>query len=415
MRLSPHHRFFEEIERVFNEAVRADASVLARLSISLHGCPACVRYVRLVRLVGEAIGMTPENLRLWVTSTMELLTSSPQRVESRRLVKAIAVAVGLGGFAADGWTKRTLNFLYGSSAFEEGIGGLSVDAFLCVAFQRRLAEVKLHCYDISGVAERILGGAFFGVSGIFHSGLVVHGREYWYGGKIHQCHPGSTRFGKPSSVIKLGYTLWTKRELVALVHDSLAKSFTLEGYDVIHCNCNDFSNALSMHLMGKSTPEHIRGQAEKAMSYTVIRLLGPYLNRWGSSQSNSGSGQFADEAEIVVKTSPEKKKAKVGDGSVFSDSVSQSVIVGGSNTHEQTSKSLGQVKDSSDKTSGDESSSDSSTSSSSSSSDQDSENEEREANQRSTRRSSSSSSDGSRADSDEEDDRGNASDAPDRV
>jgi hypothetical protein len=59
-------------------------------------------------------------------------------------------------------------------------------------------DIKLHVYDLSnGMAaqfSRQLIGKY--VEGIWHTGIVVYGKEVYFGGGISYDPPGRTPFGK---------------------------------------------------------------------------------------------------------------------------------------------------------------------------------------------------------------------------
>ena len=64
--------------------------------------------------------------------------------------------------------------------------------------------VNLHVYDLSGGMARQHSRQMIGqqVEGIWHTGLVAYGKEFYYGGGISYDLPGKTPFGK-CSLLKL--------------------------------------------------------------------------------------------------------------------------------------------------------------------------------------------------------------------
>ena len=56
--------------------------------------------------------------------------------------------------------------------------------------------VKLYVYDISNGMARTMSPMFLGklIEGIWHTGLVVYGKEYFYGGGICSGIPGVNIF-----------------------------------------------------------------------------------------------------------------------------------------------------------------------------------------------------------------------------
>ena len=69
-------------------------------------------------------------------------------------------------------------------------------------------EVLLHLYDLSNGMARTMSAALLGkqIEGIWHTGVVVHGIEWYFGGGVQRSAPGRTPYGAPVRVIPLGRT-----------------------------------------------------------------------------------------------------------------------------------------------------------------------------------------------------------------
>ena len=69
-------------------------------------------------------------------------------------------------------------------------------------------EVVLHYYDLSqGMAAQLsvqLVGKYF--EGIWHTGIIVYGKEFYFGGGICRDPIGMTPYGQPLRRINLGTT-----------------------------------------------------------------------------------------------------------------------------------------------------------------------------------------------------------------
>lgn len=66
-------------------------------------------------------------------------------------------------------------------------------------------KVTLHVYDLSGglaaqFSRQLVGRQF---DGIWHTGIVVYGKEFYFGGGISYDLPGSTPFGMQSRLLSL--------------------------------------------------------------------------------------------------------------------------------------------------------------------------------------------------------------------
>ena len=59
-------------------------------------------------------------------------------------------------------------------------------------------KVQLYVYELSGGMAAAMSMSMIGkqIDGIWHTGIVVYGKEYFYGGGISWAMPGTTPFGK---------------------------------------------------------------------------------------------------------------------------------------------------------------------------------------------------------------------------
>eukprot|EP00727_Mastigamoeba_balamuthi_P005635 m51a1_g1691 putative desumoylating isopeptidase 1-like (467) ;mRNA; r:467109-468652 len=138
--------------------------------------------------------------------------------------------------------------------------------------------VALHVYDISGGWASRLSMGVLGkqVDGIWHSGVVVYGREYFWGGDI-QCLPaGRTPFGIPTRTLDVGRT-FVPVELIRDFVDELRPRYTPMTYSLLSNNCNNFSSELVQFLTGSVLPEYIMNQAEELTSTPVGAMLRPAI------------------------------------------------------------------------------------------------------------------------------------------
>ena len=58
--------------------------------------------------------------------------------------------------------------------------------------------VKLHVYDLSGGMAKAMSQQLVGkqIDGVWHTGIVVYNKEYYFGGRISYDPPARTPFGK---------------------------------------------------------------------------------------------------------------------------------------------------------------------------------------------------------------------------
>lgn len=118
--------------------------------------------------------------------------------------------------------------------------------------------VDLWVYDLSGGLAKLKSREILGIhiEGIWHTSVVVFGWEYYFSSGIRRSPPGTTHFGKPIEVIRCGETAGDQSELEDFLRE-INEYFTRETYNILENNCNHFSNAVCMQLLGKEIPGYI--------------------------------------------------------------------------------------------------------------------------------------------------------------
>lgn len=107
---------------------------------------------------------------------------------------------------------------------------------------------------------------------IYHTSLVFGGIEYFFGQGIHRKVPGTTHHGQPMEIIHMGQTQ-LPMDVISEYIDSLAGIYTPESYDLFLHNCNNFTQDLSMFLLGKDIPEYIRTLPQKFLETPMGQML----------------------------------------------------------------------------------------------------------------------------------------------
>jgi len=140
----------------------------------------------------------------------------------------------------------------------------------------------LNMYDLSnGFAERF--GDFIisnHMEGVWHTGLCVFGKEYFFSRDTVFDDAGMTSFGKPHKVIRLGYTLWRQSELHKHIVEVCKPKFHRGTYDAIDFNCNNFTNHLSQYLVGKNLPDEVYNMSQHLKTSSIVRAIRPVLTWW---------------------------------------------------------------------------------------------------------------------------------------
>ncbi|KAK5103624.1 hypothetical protein LTS08_003042 [Lithohypha guttulata] len=141
-------------------------------------------------------------------------------------------------------------------------------------------DVELYVYDLSRGMARQYSMAIAGVQidAIYHTAIVFGDVEYFFGQGVHRKVPGSTHHGRPMKVVRLGKTELPP-EVIEEYLESLEAIYTPESYDLFLHNCNNFSQDLSVFLVGKSIPDEIRNLPETFLRTPIGQMLRSQLDQ----------------------------------------------------------------------------------------------------------------------------------------
>eukprot|EP01056_Protomagalhaensia_sp_Gyna25_P004454 Protomagalhaensia_sp_Gyna_25__4453@NODE_407_length_3545_cov_62_169424_g313_i0_p2_GENE_NODE_407_length_3545_cov_62_169424_g313_i0NODE_407_length_3545_cov_62_169424_g313_i0_p2_ORF_typecomplete_len371_score57_53Peptidase_C97/PF05903_14/6_4e25Peptidase_C97/PF05903_14/1_2e03PUB/PF09409_10/3_1e11PUB/PF09409_10/1_2e04DUF4796/PF16044_5/0_016UBA/PF00627_31/2_5e03UBA/PF00627_31/0_3LRAT/PF04970_13/0_15HSF_DNAbind/PF00447_17/2_3e03HSF_DNAbind/PF00447_17/0_94_NODE_407_length_3545_cov_62_169424_g313_i01051216 len=107
-------------------------------------------------------------------------------------------------------------------------------------------SITLKAYDVL----RGFGNAFLNIK-IWHTGVLVHGHEFFFGGGICQVKEGSFEQEQGITALRridMGSTTKTFEEILEWIQANTS-SWTAEGYHILDRNCNHFSNAFLKFLL----------------------------------------------------------------------------------------------------------------------------------------------------------------------
>lgn len=139
-------------------------------------------------------------------------------------------------------------------------------------------KVTLNVYDLSQGLARQLSTTFLGkaIEGIWHTGVVVYGNEYYFGGGIQHSLAGSTPYGTPIRVVDLGVT-HVPKDVFEMYLQEISPRYTAETYSLLTHNCNNFSNEVAQFLVGATIPEYILQLPNEVMSSPMGALILPMI------------------------------------------------------------------------------------------------------------------------------------------
>ncbi|CAL1361616.1 unnamed protein product [Linum trigynum] len=145
-------------------------------------------------------------------------------------------------------------------------------------------RVTLNVYDLSQGLARQLSTTFLGkaIEGIWHTGVVVYGNEYYFGGGIQKDAAGMTPYGTAIKVVELGVT-HVPQNVFEMYLDEISSRYTAETYSLLKHNCNNFSNEVAQFLVGASIPDYILQLPNEVMSSPMGSLMLPMIQNLEST------------------------------------------------------------------------------------------------------------------------------------
>jgi hypothetical protein len=148
-------------------------------------------------------------------------------------------------------------------------------------------EVQLAIYDLSRGMARNLSAQFLGqqfaIDAIPHTGIVVYGREYFFGGGIQSEDPSLFRRNTgmfPIDTQSLGRTSVNKAQFeqwCRSVHQN--GQYSADAYDLLSRNCNNFSHdaALTGLRLSRGVPEWVLDVPRRFLSSPMGQMIRPML------------------------------------------------------------------------------------------------------------------------------------------
>jgi len=158
-----------------------------------------------------------------------------------------------------------------------------------------MPPVQLYVYDMTRGMARVLSPQLIGMQldGIWHTGVVVYGKEYFFGGGgsisgnmagvnsvgnvnlsgVKYCVPGTTILGQPGQVLELGVTEVPESLLTEYLDELADSTFRMDSYSLFEHNCNHFSNELSEFLTGNKIPDHIVNLPQQVLNTPMGAMI----------------------------------------------------------------------------------------------------------------------------------------------
>lgn len=153
--------------------------------------------------------------------------------------------------------------------------------------------VKVYVYDLShGLAAvyspMILGTA---IDGIYHTSVVIYGKEYYIDQGIKMCpRPGTTKYGLPKEVLDVGPTYVDEETFDAFLQDLKDhedQKYHASAYDLFDNNCNHFTDVAMEFLVGKNLEDRILKLPQQVLATPNGQMLKQMIGGGGGGASGN--------------------------------------------------------------------------------------------------------------------------------
>ena len=148
-------------------------------------------------------------------------------------------------------------------------------------------------YDLSQGMARNLSAQFLGPNHVIdmipHTGILVFGKEYFFGGGIQAVDPHAFRATSglhPVQTQRLGITNISQAEFEEWCQTTGANRFNVHSYDLLQCNCNHFSHeaALQGLKLSRGVPEWVLEVPQRFLSSPMGQMIRPMLEQMQVTQ-----------------------------------------------------------------------------------------------------------------------------------
>ncbi|KAG8930703.1 hypothetical protein FRC02_003758 [Tulasnella sp. 418] len=147
-----------------------------------------------------------------------------------------------------------------------------------------MAPVKLFVYDLSNGMAKSLSFQLTGkqIDGIWHTSVVVFGKEVYFGPYnagpgIQITAPGKSHHGRPLKIEDMGETMLDEETFMEYINE-VQEIYTGEKYHLLDFNCNSFTNDCVGFLTGGSIPNWIKDLPSDFLSTPFGASLRPTID-----------------------------------------------------------------------------------------------------------------------------------------
>ncbi|EMD39905.1 hypothetical protein CERSUDRAFT_81230 [Gelatoporia subvermispora B] len=141
------------------------------------------------------------------------------------------------------------------------------------------SKVQLYVYDLSNGLAKQLSMPLTGkqIDGVWHTSVVVFGKETFYGQGICITPPGQSHHGRPLQIVDMGETAIDEETFEEYLSE-MRQHYTAEKYHLLDFNCNSFTNDCVGFLTGQSIPAWIKDLPSDFLSTPFGAALRPTID-----------------------------------------------------------------------------------------------------------------------------------------
>ena len=170
--------------------------------------------------------------------------------------------------------------------------------------------VTLNIYDLPGAEDTNAAMNPVGL-GFYHSGVEINGYEYSFSTfGIQRTPPRIPEFGRLREQLFIGSFVGTQQDINVAVNRLTATGFAGSSYDLIHNNCNNFTEHFCQELVGKSIPLWVNRAASIGQSFTTQQPAFPAIPKTANNTSSTASTSVTSGNNVAPKST--------GSDSIFS-------------------------------------------------------------------------------------------------
>lgn len=163
-------------------------------------------------------------------------------------------------------------------------------------------QVQLYIYDLTQGMSAMMSQMLLGrhIEGIWHTAIVVFGKEFFYGSQgIQSCEPGGTVLRQPNKVEIIGETFIPFQVFKEYIRGLAESSFRGVNYNLLQHNCNTFSEVVCQFLCSCSIPKYILDLPQEILSTPFGQTLAPLISQISGNQT----GSFSYEPQVGARES----------------------------------------------------------------------------------------------------------------